>query len=70
MTPLYPLVMAFPSSRGPINFVIDRTGWEFENEHHATLFHGLPIDERLHLRRGLEAQVALAKDTPKGDTDV
>ncbi|HTE60373.1 MAG TPA: hypothetical protein VK631_08465 [Solirubrobacteraceae bacterium] len=66
--PLYPLELSFPSSAGPITFVIDRTGWEFHTGHDRTLYHSLPIDERVHLRRGVEAQVELAKQTPKGDT--
>jgi hypothetical protein len=64
---LYPLPMAFPSSRGPISFVIDRTGWEYADERNATLYHSLPIDERMYLRVGLEAQVYLANQTPKGE---
>ena len=64
---LYPLPMAFPSSGGPISFVIDRTGWSLASVQDSTLFHSLAIDERLHLRRGLEAQVELANQTPKGD---
>ena len=70
---LYPLPMAWPSSRGTLATLIDRDGWSFVDGNgrtasdHLRAFDALPVAERLDLRRGFEGQVALAKDTPKGD---
>ena len=63
---LYPLPMAFPSTLGPIQVVIDRDRWIFTAEGYA-LFQRLPAADRLALRGAMQAQVDLAKNTPEGE---
>lgn len=51
-----------------IDVVITQTGWRFGDDDSIRTFSDLPIADRLSYRKAFEAQVSLAKDTPKGDS--
>jgi hypothetical protein len=67
---IYPLPMRFPVTKPPVeddyvDVQIDRAGWAFMTRSGRERFLSLPMADRLELRKAFEAQVALAKQTPK-----
>jgi hypothetical protein len=47
---------------------ISPDGWSFQTEADRLIFEGQPVGDRLTYRKSFEAQVGLAKDTPKGES--
>lgn len=68
MAEIYPLPMRVPLQGGrALSVVIDRQAWRFATSEDEARFRALPVNIRLDLRRQFEAQVELAKSTPKGE---
>jgi hypothetical protein len=51
-----------------IDVTISPDGWSFQTEADRLIFEGQPVGDRLTYRKSFEAQVGLAKDTPKGES--
>jgi hypothetical protein len=73
MAQIYPLPMRFPAQdwRGDIEIAVEigRDGWKLDGPTQKAFWAGLPVAERLRLRREFAAQVELAQNTPtKGRT--
>jgi hypothetical protein len=51
-----------------IDVTITREGWSFQTSADRLHFERQPVADRLTYRKCFEAQVSLAKDTPKGES--
>jgi hypothetical protein len=51
-----------------IDVTISPDGWSFITDGDRLIFEGQPVADRLTYRKSFEAQVGLAKDTPKGES--